>query len=132
MAENFVSIVFNSFGMQEGGGVYEAQAISKYGQPSLRHQGQIGISCTDEDQLCRCLLDPGTGMGLVEVSWFCGNAMHLSLHLAWHGLKRANQHDAHITEFLSALDKGSLPSSFCCRQVFPYLYLMVWGNSLCD
>ena len=35
MAEDFVSIVFNSFGMLEGGGVHEAQAILKYWQPGL-------------------------------------------------------------------------------------------------
>ena len=37
MAEDFVSIVFNSFGMLEGGGVYEAQAIPKDWQPGLSH-----------------------------------------------------------------------------------------------
>ena len=125
MAEDFVSIMFNSFGMLEGGGVHEAQAIAEHGQPSLSYQGEIRISCTDEDQLCRGLLDFGARVGMVEVSWFGGDAMHLSLHLARHGLNRADQHDAHVTEFLGALGKSSLPSSFCCRQVFPNLYLMI-------
>ena len=124
MAEDFVSIVLNSFGMLEGGGVHEAQAIPKYWQPSLSYQGEIGISCTDEDQLCRGLLNPGAWLGLVQVSWFSGNTMHFSLHLARHWLKSTDQHDAHVTEFVSALCKGSLPSSFCCRQVFPDLHLM--------
>ena len=90
----------------------------------LELQGEIGISCTDEDQLCRGLLNPGAWFGLVQVSWFSGNAMHFSSHLARHWLKSTDQHDAHFTEFVSALCKSSLPSSFCCRQVFPDIHLM--------